>query len=335
MRINGYKFPAIQPPNNRCLPQPQNSALLPPPPSPPSTLPLGWGRWGRLSSHPTAAIPPPPPPPPQRLFGMLSDWSSVMSIGWMIPISPVFLPISLSFSDIHLLMQLDSWVSLPCQDELNVPLFGVSFLGLQLSKEGGFCYCHYRPQHLPPNMDSLRDELEMDHDLPSVLLMGGGKGMGPVKKTARAFGQALFDEALGRPIGQIVIICDRNQALRSTLQQDQWKVPVKISGFENQMEKWMGACDCILTKAGPETIAEALIPIILNDFIPGREVGNIPYVVDNGAGLFSKSPEETANLVAQWIGPQRDDLNRMSENALKLARPDAVFNIVRDIDELA
>lgn len=66
-----------------------------------------------------------------------------------------------------------------------------------------------------------------------------------------------------------------------------------------------------------------------------QEVGNVPYVVDNGAGVFSKSPKETASLVAQWFGPKRDELKRMSKNALKLAQPDAVFNIVRDIDELA
>ncbi|KAL8116222.1 hypothetical protein AgCh_022645 [Apium graveolens] len=44
-------------------------------------------------------------------------------------------------------------------------------------------------------------------------------------------------------------------------------------GFEKQMEKWMGACDCIITKAGPGTIAKSLIrglPIILNDYIPGQ-----------------------------------------------------------------
>jgi 1,2-diacylglycerol 3-beta-galactosyltransferase len=104
------------------------------------------------------------------------------------------------------------------------------------------------------------------------------------------------------------------------------------------MEKWMGACDCIITKAGPGTIAEALIrglPIILNDFIPGQEVGNVPYVVDNGAGVFSKSPKETACLVARWFGPDSEELKRMSENALKLAQPEAVFDIVRDIHELS
>ncbi|CAN6459560.1 unnamed protein product [Victoria cruziana] len=96
--------------------------------------------------------------------------------------------------------------------------------------------------------DDLRVELEMDQQLPAVLLMGGGEGMGPVKKTAKALGAALYDESLSKPIGQIVIICGRNQALASSLGSIEWKVPVKIRGFETQMEKWMAACDCIITK---------------------------------------------------------------------------------------
>lgn len=66
-----------------------------------------------------------------------------------------------------------------------------------------------------------------------------------------------------------------------------------------------------------------------------QEVGNVPYVVDNGAGVFSKSPKETAGLVARWFGPDSEELKKMSENALKLAQPEAVFDIVRDIHELS
>ncbi|XP_074566852.1 putative monogalactosyldiacylglycerol synthase 3, chloroplastic [Curcuma longa] len=186
--------------------------------------------------------------------------------------------------------------------------------------------------------DELRKELEMDPDLPAVLLIGGGEGMGPVKKTAKALGESLFDKENGKPIGQLIVICGRNKTLSETLQEIPWKIPVKIMGFVTGMERYMGACDCIITKAGPGTIAEALIrglPIILNDFIPGQEVGNIPYVVDNGAGVFSKSSKQTASLVARWFGPESDVLKKMSENALKLAQPDAVFDIVRDIHELA
>ncbi|KAI8570639.1 hypothetical protein RHMOL_Rhmol01G0051600 [Rhododendron molle] len=186
--------------------------------------------------------------------------------------------------------------------------------------------------------DDLRVELEIDPALPAVLLMGGGEGMGPVKKTAKALGESLFDEELGKPIGQLIVICGRNKDLVSTLESLKWKIPVKIRGFETQMEKWMGACDCIITKAGPGTIAEALIkglPIILNDYLPGQEKGNVPYVVDSGAGVFTRSPKETAKLVAEWFSTKTDELKRMSENALKLAQPDAVFDIVKDIHELS
>ncbi|CAN0918568.1 Monogalactosyldiacylglycerol synthase 2, chloroplastic [Linum grandiflorum] len=186
--------------------------------------------------------------------------------------------------------------------------------------------------------EELREDLEMDPDLPAVLLMGGGEGMGPVKKTALALGESLYDKEFGRPLGQLIIICGRNEVLRSTLETEEWNIPVKVRGFETKMERWMGACDCIITKAGPGTIAEALIrglPIILNDYIPGQEKGNVPYVVDNGAGMFTRSPKETAKIVAEWFTSKKDDLERRSDKAMKLAQPEAVFDIVKDIHQLA
>lgn len=71
----------------------------------------------------------------------------------------------------------------------------------------------------------------MDPDLPAVLLMGGGEGMGPVKKTAKALGESLFNEELGKPIGQLIIICGRNKDLASTLESLEWKIPVTVTMF--------------------------------------------------------------------------------------------------------
>jgi 1,2-diacylglycerol 3-beta-galactosyltransferase len=65
-----------------------------------------------------------------------------------------------------------------------------------------------------------------------------------------------------------------------------------------------------------------------------QEVGNVPYVVDNGAGVFSKDPGEAARQVARWFSSSStdgDELRRYSRNALRLAQPEAVFHIVRDI----
>ncbi|KAL6222987.1 hypothetical protein ACLB2K_006377 [Fragaria x ananassa] len=207
----------------------------------------------------------------------------------------------------------------------------VSFGGLQMRLRAD-------PNSCGKFKDQLREELEMDPELPAVLLMGGGEGMGPVKETARVLGESFFDKELGKPIGQLIVICGRNKNLVATLESDEWNIPVKIRGFETQMEKWMGSCDCIITKAGPGTIAEALIrglPIILNDYIPGQEKGNVPCVVDNGAGVFTRSLKETARIVAEWFSTKPDELKRMSENALKLAQPEAVFDNVKDIHDLA
>ncbi|KAJ6758690.1 MONOGALACTOSYLDIACYLGLYCEROL SYNTHASE [Salix koriyanagi] len=107
-----------------------------------------------------------------------------------------------------------------------------------------------RPSFVKPvrPKGELRRELGMDEDLPAVLLMGGGEGMGPIEATARALAGSLYDENLGEPIGQLLVICGRNKKLANRLLSIDWKVQVKVKGFVTKMEECMGACDCIITK---------------------------------------------------------------------------------------
>jgi len=59
----------------------------------------------------------------------------------------------------------------------------------------------------------------------------------------------------------------------------------------------------VVTKAGPGTIAEALVrgvPLLLNGCVPCQEEGNIPFVVDNRVGAFEKDPAKIADIVAGW-----------------------------------
>jgi len=196
-----------------------------------------------------------------------------------------------------------------------------------------------RPTFCKPTApkDELRRQLDMDEELPAVLLMGGGEGMGPVEATAKALGSELAKNRDGRPVGQLIVICGRNKKLQGRLKSLKWQIPVKIQGFVTNMPEWMAACDCVITKAGPGTIAESMIrglPMVINDYIPGQEVGNVPYVVENGAGKFCENPREIARIVANWFGPAADELERMAQNALKLARPNAVFEIIHDLDQL-
>ena len=129
----------------------------------------------------------------------------------------------------------------------------------------------------------------------------------------------------------------------------------------------MTACDCIITKAGPGTIAEALIcglPILLNGasittllcfsylevsklglfspassyhipvvlgYIPCQEEGNVSFVLENGVGAYSEKPDEIAEIVSAWFDKKNSDIEIMSSKAKSLGRPEATFNIVRDL----
>jgi 1,2-diacylglycerol 3-beta-galactosyltransferase len=181
----------------------------------------------------------------------------------------------------------------------------------------------------------LRAELRLDPKLPTVLLVGGGDGIGRVAVIARAIGKKLGGG--GIPAGQMVVVCGRNKRLQTTLTNEPWTIPVQVHGFVNNMSDWMAASDCIVTKAGPGTIAESLIrglPILLSGYIPGQEEGNVPYVVENKVGLFASEPAAIASQVARWFGPERDSLRRMAENARRLANPHSTENIVTDLASL-
>ena len=180
--------------------------------------------------------------------------------------------------------------------------------------------------------EELRAELGMDPTLPAGLLVGGGDGIGRVAVIARAIGKQLAMR--GRAAGQMVIVCGRNKRLQTTLAGEPWGIPVQVHGFVNNMSDWMSASDCIVTKAGPGTIAESLIrglPILLSGYIPGQEEGNVPYVVENEVGIFASEPAAIALQIARWFGPDRASLARMAEKAKRLANPHSTENIVKDL----
>ena len=139
---------------------------------------------------------------------------------------------------------------------------------------------------------------------------------------------------------QLVVICGKNEEMAKRIKEKDWgkDVQVVVQGFVKNMEEWMSASDCIITKAGPGTIAEALIcglPILLNAFIPCQEEGNIPFVQNLRVGDFKESPEEVANTLATWFSPEfGNQLAAMSKRAREAAKPDALLDICRGLVEL-
>lgn len=190
----------------------------------------------------------------------------------------------------------------------------------------------YRPQSF--QQATVRERLGLPKAGLTALLVGGGEGMGPVAAIARCVATQL---AASETDGQLVVICGHNERLRRELQRTHWPIHVQVHGFVDNMPEWMAAVDCIITKAGPGTIAEALssgLPILLSGFIPGQEEGNVPFVVDNGVGAYCESPVGIAKIVSSWFGPEREKLREMAARARALGRPQATYDIVDEIVEL-
>lgn len=175
-----------------------------------------------------------------------------------------------------------------------------------------------------------RAQLGLDPNLPTVLAVGGGEGMGPLYGIARAIAD------LKRPL-QLVVIAGRNPHLQRRLEQTDWDMPVRVTGFVTNMPDWMRAADLIVTKAGPGTIMEALaceLPILLSGYLPGQEAGNAEFVVKEGVGTLVRDPSRIAATVADWLGPNRAALDRMKARARELARPRAALDIAAELDRM-
>ncbi len=175
---------------------------------------------------------------------------------------------------------------------------------------------------------SLREKNGWTVDKFTVLLVGGGDGMGPLAETARAIDESGLDVNL-------VIVTGRNVQLKNYLETLSWENPTYINGFTHEMPDFMYAADAIVTKAGPGTIAEALaasLPIILYAKLPGQEDGNVTYVENRGVGVWAPDPLKVVRTLTRWIS-RPSEREKVVENCRSAARPDASRIIARALGE--
>ncbi|EOD09373.1 hypothetical protein EMIHUDRAFT_414703, partial [Emiliania huxleyi CCMP1516] len=187
-----------------------------------------------------------------------------------------------------------------------------------------------------------RRELGLHADRKTVLVVGGGDGSAASSEVSAAILDCHADLGKrGEPV-QLVVICGRNARLQQQLRETEWapSIHVVVEGFVTRMSEFMAAADCLITKAGPGTIAEASIcglPVMLSGraaslgpHLPGQETGNVRHVLSNGFGAYSRNPRTIAATVSRWLSSP-SELQTLSRNARAASRPGATADIVRDV----
>ena len=178
--------------------------------------------------------------------------------------------------------------------------------------------------------NALRRKMGWPENKVTVLLVGGGEGMGPLGEITKKISEAKLDVNLA-------VITGRNAKLKRHLEKQSWNIPVHIYGFITDMPEFMRASDILVSKAGPGTISEALIaelPIILYHRISGQEEGNVTYVIDGGAGIWAPDIDDIIAALKDLLDDPEKRL-QATANAKKLARPNAAREIARIIAEKA
>jgi 1,2-diacylglycerol 3-beta-galactosyltransferase len=188
---------------------------------------------------------------------------------------------------------------------------------------------HFYPAS-PEEKRAIRQELALDQDKPTILLMHGAEGHLNLQRNARA-----IDDRFGARVQQIVV-CGKNTALKARMETIGFGAHVKIFGFSTQISKFMQTADLLITKAGALTVSEGLacgLPILISQFLPGQEEGIPEWLEEKQAGMSAFTPHAVVESITQLVhNPTMRQT--YAANARALGRPDAANRAAEAILQL-
>lgn len=176
-----------------------------------------------------------------------------------------------------------------------------------------------------------RQILGIAPEVTTILLMGGGVGIGPLENALLAIDRLHYRL-------QTVVVVGKNASLERRLREVATKLHhrVKVVGFIPNVYDYMRAADVLVSKPGGLTSSEALVaelPLIMLRPLPGQEERNTRYLQERGVGIrVDRSRELTVALDRLLASPEL--MERMRRHARGLAHPDAAETVAGVIEDL-
>lgn len=174
---------------------------------------------------------------------------------------------------------------------------------------------------------NIRKRYGLRDDMPTLLVLGGGFGMGPVAEILEQLNKAEGDF-------QTLVVAGRNEELRRELAVTDYSHPTRIIGFADNMHELMSVSDLIITKPGGLTTSEALAlgkPIFILNPIPGQEAANSDFLLAHGAAAKINRVDDLPFRLQQLLGSKK--IAEMARAAKALGRSDAASEICARVVE--
>lgn len=176
-----------------------------------------------------------------------------------------------------------------------------------------------------PDVKTVRKNFGWRDDLRTMLVLGGGFGMGPVAEILAEL------DKVSHPF-QTIVVTGRNETLRRNLAAQDRKHPTHVLGFASNMHELMAVADLIITKPGGLTSSEALAlgkPLLILNPIPGQESANSDFLLERGAAAKVNRVEDLPFRLQQLLASKK--LGEMARAAKALGRPAAAQEICRAV----
>ena len=170
----------------------------------------------------------------------------------------------------------------------------------------------------------LRCELDLDPGLTTILLMGGGLGMGPLLSAVKSLGN-------GSRQCQLIVVTGTNKDLYERLARTipSLSCEIRLYGFVDNIHQLMAASDFMVGKAGGLTCAEALalgLPMFIVDPLPGQEERNTEFICSMQAGVRVEEKDLVAVITNYLQEP--NNITNMAGAARNLGKPGAAYDAV-------
>ena len=179
------------------------------------------------------------------------------------------------------------------------------------------------------SQEEIRKSLGLEISKKTLLIMGGGLGLGQIEKIVK--------ELLEETELQILVVTGSNEKLKKNLSLLKGNNSLHVFGFAENVAELMAAADILITKPGGVTTAEALameLPIVIISPLPGQEDRNTEYLLNKGVGIRVRNEEYLINEIYSLCqNPLR--IKHMKEMAAQLKRPKAAYETAKAIFELS
>ena len=173
----------------------------------------------------------------------------------------------------------------------------------------------------------IAEGIGLNPSLPTVLIMGGGQGLGPLEEVVYSL------DAL--PLSfQMIIVTGLNKSLRENLKKRESEIakPVHIVGYVDNVEELMEISDIIVTKPGGLTTAEALVKglaIVIAGCLPGQEEKNSLFLVNERVAVKAGEGNDETAAVVDGLLRDHSRLSSFQAKSRELSRPGASSEIAR------